>query len=95
MFSEADKELKLLKDALVQHSVTVNHVGNTWSQIVEAIEGVKTIESGLDDKSRRTKHYCDKIVDNISVFGNWLELLPSGDYGAVVSGVFKMVVQVS
>ena len=105
MFSEADKELKLLKDALVQHkrktdpesqhSVTASHIGDTWSHIVEAIKSVKSLENSLDDKSRRTRHCCDKIVDNISIFGNWLQLLPSGDYGAVISGVFKMIVQVS
>lgn len=102
VFGEANKELKLLKDALVQHnrksdsaSVTFNHVGDTWSHIVAATKSLKTLENGLDEKSRRTRHCCDKIVDNISIFGNWLALLPSGDYGAVVSGVFKMVVQVS
>ena len=105
MFSDAKKELKLLHDALVQHtgktdsdsrqSVTPNHIGDTWSHIVAAVKNVRTIENGLDEKSRRARQCCDKIVDNISLFGNWLELLPSGDYGAVISGVFKMVVQVS
>ena len=105
MFSDAQKELELLKDTLVQpgsktdsesqHSVTANYIGDTWLHIVAAIESVKTIENGLDEKSRRTRDCCDKIVNNISMFGNWLELLPSGDYGAVISGVFKMVIQVS
>ncbi|KAL8791964.1 MAG: hypothetical protein Q9195_005453 [Heterodermia aff. obscurata] len=103
MFGEAEKELKLLKDALgqdrrktdsdTQLSVTVTQIGDSWSHIAEAIKSVKTTENGLDDRSRRTRDCCDKIVDSISIFGNWLELLPSGDYGAVISGVFKMVVQ--
>ena len=105
MFSEAEKELKLLKDTLVQHSrktdsesqhsVTANHIGDTWNNIVEAIKSVKAVENGLDEKSRKTRHCCDKIVNNISTFGTWLELLPNGDYAAVISGIFKMIVQVS
>ena len=105
MFGEAEKELKLLKDALVQHSgktdsesqhsVTSNHIGDIWSNIGEAIKSVKTIENGLDYKSQRARDRCDKIVNNIPIFENWLQLLPSGDYGAVISGVFKMIVQVS
>ena len=50
---------------------------------------------GSDDESDRIKTSCSTLIHNIAGFDSWLNLLPQGDYGAVISGVFKLVVVVS
>ncbi len=65
----------------------------SWTGVQEAIQ-VATLEEGSDDESNIAKRSCSKMARNIPDFENWLSLLPNGDYGAVVCGVFKMVVVV-
>lgn len=65
----------------------------TWTGVQEAIQ-VASLEEGSDDESNISKKSCSKMVRNIPDFETWLSLLPDGDYGAVVCGVFKMVVVV-
>lgn len=82
----------------VKTSEVTNELNGTsvsWTEVREAVQQAKARETGRDNDSWSARNHCDKIVDNISSFETWLELLPSGDYGAVVSGVFKMVVTVS
>lgn len=102
LFSGAKEELQLLKEAIVQYqqktnpdasSITkVTDSSNPWKDVRDAVKLAKAREDGQDNDSSSTRHYCDKIVNNISSFETWLDLLPGGDYGAVVGGVFKMVV---
>ena len=104
MFSGAREELQLLKDAIIQYqqktdpdsnSMTkFNEESNPWRDVREAVRLAKAREDGQDKDSWSARDSCDKIVDNISTFETWLDLLPSGDYGSVVGGVFKMVVTV-
>lgn len=104
MFSGAREELQLLKEAIVQYQqktdpgsnsmIRVNEASNPWREVREAVKVAKAREDGQDKDSWSTRDSCDKIVDNISTFETWLDLLPGGDYGAVVGGVFKMVVTV-
>ena len=35
-----------------------------------------------------------KLGENGDTFKRWLDLLPDGDYGSVVSGSFKLIVEV-
>ena len=67
---------------------------NSWKDVKNAVESAKKREDGEDNDSCSARASCQKIADNISALEAWLELLPDGDYGAVVSGVFKMVVTV-
>lgn len=104
MFSGAREELQLLKDTIVQYQqktdpdfnaiVKVNDTANPWKDVREAVRVAKDREDGQDKDSWYARDSCDKIVDNISAFETWLDLLPGGDYGAIVGGVFKMVVTV-
>ena len=104
MFSGAREELQLLKEAIVQYQqkidpdstslVKVNEASSLWKDVREAVKVAKAREDGQDKDSWSARDSCDKIVDNISTFETWLDLLPSGDYGSVVGGVFKMVVTV-
>ena len=94
----------MLKDAIIQYQqktdpdssslVKVNEAPSLWKDVREAVKVAKTREDGQDKDSWSARDSCDKIVDNVSAFETWLDLLPGGDYGAVVGGVFKMVVTV-
>ena len=105
MFSGARDELQLLKEAVVQYQqktgpdsnsivVKVNDTARPWKDVRDAVKIARIREDGQDKDSWSTRNSYDKIVDNISTFETWLDLLPGGDYGAVVGGVFKMVVTV-
>ncbi|KAK0510773.1 hypothetical protein JMJ35_007205 [Cladonia borealis] len=101
LFSDAKSQLQDLKEVVAKHQQKtgltpqgVAHfdtVACTWSEIQALIE-VATSGLGSDDESDKIKLSCSKIGRNIAGFDNWLNLLPDGDYGAVVCGVFKMVV---
>ncbi|CAD6587129.1 MAG: hypothetical protein ASARMPREDX12_002758 [Alectoria sarmentosa] len=102
LFSGAREELQLLEEAIFQYQqktdpdassvVEISDTANPWKDVREAVKSAKDREDGQDNDSWSARDSCDKIVDNISTFETWLDLLPGGDYGAVVSGVFKMVV---
>ncbi|KAL9134028.1 MAG: hypothetical protein Q9175_004793 [Cornicularia normoerica] len=102
LFSGAREELQLLKEAIIQYQqkthpdpswiIKVNETSNPWKDVREAVKVAKAREDGQDEDSWSARVSCDKIVDNISTFETWLDLLPGGDYGAVIGGVFKMVV---
>lgn len=104
LFTGAREELQLLQEAIIQYQrkiepasgpiVKVNDTGRVWKDIKEAVELAKEREDGQDKDSWSAKESCNKIVDNIAALETWLDLLPGGDYGAAVSGVFKMVVTV-
>ena len=104
MFSGARDELQRLKEAIVQYqqktkpdSSSIVSVGDTtspWKDVKDAVKNAKDREDGQDKDSWSARDSCDKIVDNIATFETWLDLLPGGDYGAVVGGVFKMIVTV-
>ena len=104
MFNGARDELQRLKEAILQYQqktkpdsniiVNVNDTMNTWKDVRDAVKNAKDREDGEDKDSWSARDNCDKIVDNIATFETWLDLLPGGDYGAVVGGVFKMVVTV-
>ena len=96
--------MQLLKEAIVQYQqktnsdssplVNVTDTVGPWKDVRDAVKMAKDREDGQDKDSWSARDSCDKIVDNISALETWLELLPGGDYGAVVGGVFKMVVTV-
>lgn len=102
LFSGAREELQLLQATIVQYQqktdpdsssmIKANETSSPWQDIREAVKVAKIREDGEDKDSWSARDSCDKIIDNISTFETWLDLLPGGDYGAVVGGVFKMVV---
>lgn len=103
MFSDCQSELHELKNALIQYQyksrpnsqdlVELDIENTTWVEVQEVIKAV-ICQEGSDDESNRAKTSCLRMAKNIPDFETWLNLLPAGDYGAVVSGVFKMVVGV-
>jgi len=104
LFSVASTELQALKNAIVQYQIKTKpdpqtvidlNVNNcTWNNVQEAVK-VAAREEGSDDESSIARTCCSTIIANLPAFETWLDLLPSGDYGAVVCGLFKMVVVVN
>ena len=105
LFSDAKLELEQLRQAIVQYQqkthpesralVRLDTEACSWSEVKEVIKIAPDSEVSGDEESWNAKGFCRKIAKNITAFENWLGLLPSGDYGAVVCGVFKMIVGVS
>ena len=99
LFDEAKTELEELKKAVALYEQKTKPKSRidvqtcTWTGVQEAIQ-VASLEEGSDDESNIAKKSCSKMARNIPDFETWLSLLPDGDYGAVVCGVFNMVVVV-
>lgn len=97
------KELQQLREAIshfrqklhqeVFYPISSDERECTWTTVQEEIASAIKAQ-GPDNESQSAKSWCFKIVENIPAFETWLSLLPGGDYGAVVCGVFKMVVGV-
>lgn len=103
LFSGASIELEQLRDAVVQYQIETNTNSQavaslarhewTWEKVQDAVKEAAR-EEGSDDESSIVKSSCSKIIENIPAFEAWLGLLPAGDYGAVICGLFKVVVGV-
>lgn len=65
----------------------------TWARVHGAVEAA-AFREGSDDESLIVKASCSRIQLYIPAFEAWLALLPAGDYGAVICGLFKIVVGV-
>ena len=77
----------------IKQPASVDVQACSWAGVQEAIK-VAALGEGSDDESNMAKRSCSKMARNIPDFETWLNLLPDGDYGAVVCGVFRMVVVV-
>ena len=66
---------------------------SNWAGVQQAIQAA-ALEEGSDDESNMAKSSCSKMARSIPDFEVWLGLLPNGDYGSVVCGVFNMVLVV-
>ncbi|WDK23004.1 hypothetical protein CGRA01v4_14295 [Colletotrichum graminicola] len=62
----------------------------SWGQVLN--EDKKTAErwKGSPDKESKTMVFIDKIGKYSGALETWLELLPMGDYGSSICGVFKL-----
>ncbi len=104
LFDGAKVELKELKDSILQYQLKPKQVPLTavefvagectWYKVKEAVQAAAR-EEGSDDESWRAKKSCSTIMENIPAFETWLKLLPAGDYGATICGLFQIVVAVS
>ena len=107
MFSHAEEELIQLKNSIARYRERAKvHSENrarmapaalcaSWNEITEDLRWIAEREQGKDHANKTVRTCCTTITENISAFETWLSLLPSGDYGSVVSGVFKIAVEVS
>ena len=104
LFSDAKVHLQELREAVLRYQQKLGPKSRdaslasketcTWTEVQAEIQ-ITISEQGTDDESNKAALACSKMRRHIPAFEAWLSLLPDGDYGAVISGVFKVVVIVS
>lgn len=81
-------------DVEIQLSTAIEGTTSAWVEVSKAVRLAKSREKYDDHDTGKIKRYCGTIVENLPAFEGWLNLLPDGDYGAIVCGVFSMAVGV-
>ena len=104
LFSGAEQELKHLvfaiaryktKDKMAEVDDSLQIRGKQWLDIVKnALNAIQKHENGHDESALSRIQKCTQLMNNISAFDGWLNVLPNGDYGAIIGGVFTMLVKV-
>ena len=64
----------------------------TWRQVIAEVQNTS---DAYRNERGKVKNIFYRMCDNAAVFENWLSLLPNGDYGAVISGTFVIVLRAS
>ncbi|KAK2016119.1 hypothetical protein LZ32DRAFT_626484 [Colletotrichum eremochloae] len=64
----------------------------TWGQVLKEIDTTAERWKGSPDKESKTMVFIDKIGKYSGALETWLGLLPMGDYGSSICGVFKLAV---
>ncbi|KAL2286016.1 hypothetical protein FJTKL_07263 [Diaporthe vaccinii] len=107
MWKEADEEVNQLFDLIVQvnmkmdkkspsshHQRTSLNLGKcTWEQVMGEVQSLATRWSTSPKISSTMMRYLEKLGQNSDAFKSWLELLPAGDYGSSICGVFTIAVE--
>ncbi|KAK6224094.1 hypothetical protein LQW54_000241 [Pestalotiopsis sp. IQ-011] len=86
----AKVQAKLAKRGAVQPSQDIRSC--RWEDVLRQIQDTASHWSTSTHRSSLAMGYIDKVGRNSAVFQDWLNLLPSGDYGSSVCGVFKLVI---
>ena len=104
LFSGAEQELKHLvaaiarykrKNKIAEVDDTLQIEGKQWLDIFKnALDAIQKHEDGNDENALSRRQKCTQLMNNISAFDGWLNVLPKGDYGAIIGGVFTMLVKV-
>ncbi|KAI0183505.1 hypothetical protein EV127DRAFT_446927, partial [Xylaria flabelliformis] len=63
-----------------------------WDQVMAQVQETSNRWKSSPRRTSRAMHYIDKLGSNSEAFQSWLELLPAGDYGASIAGVFTLVI---
>ncbi|KAJ9604441.1 hypothetical protein H2200_011277 [Cladophialophora chaetospira] len=102
LFAHANQEKQLLLEELIKYrerrhspqvaAPLVPNVKCSWDDVIVAL---KKLSKEGDDNDTKFKKSLRAIGDNAEIFQRWLKLLPDGDYGATVSGAFKILLGVS
>lgn len=66
-----------------------------WDQVMQEVDRTADGWTAASKKSSKVAAHLDKIKQNAAAFESWLELLPTGDYGSSICGVFRLVLAVS
>jgi hypothetical protein len=100
IFESAKTELELLKAAIKKFREKSKSKpsrwdleapgGPTWKEVIVDIdESLKNEQNELVSKTLRN------MSNGIQGFEAWLSLIPNGDYGSIICGVFKVLISVS
>ncbi|KAI1747728.1 hypothetical protein F4782DRAFT_520175 [Xylaria castorea] len=63
-----------------------------WDQVMVQVQETSSRWKSSPRRTSRAMQYIDKLGSNSEAFQSWLELLPAGDYGASIAGVFTLVI---
>ncbi|KAI0548227.1 hypothetical protein F4679DRAFT_551685 [Xylaria curta] len=63
-----------------------------WDQVMAQVQETSNRWKSSPRRTSRAMQYIDKLGSNSEAFQGWLELLPAGDYGASIAGVFTLVI---
>ncbi|KAK8063320.1 hypothetical protein PG996_007972 [Apiospora saccharicola] len=63
-----------------------------WGEVMSEVQTTATSWRTSTTQSTKMLHYIDKVGQNSKAFESWLTLLPAGDYGASIAGVFKVAI---
>ncbi|KAI0812813.1 hypothetical protein GGR55DRAFT_637974 [Xylaria sp. FL0064] len=103
MWKQADAEKERLFDLIEQVQKKIEDRGNsrlssmelrrcTWDQVMVQIRETSLLWKNSSRRSSRAMRCIDKLGQNSEAFKSWLDLLPDGDYGASISGVFAIII---
>ncbi|KAH8885481.1 hypothetical protein GQ53DRAFT_728957 [Thozetella sp. PMI_491] len=63
----------------------------TWDQVLQDVQGLTSRWASTTKKSSKMMKCLGMLKENSEVFESWLDLLPNGDYGSSICGVFTLV----
>ncbi|KAK1561753.1 uncharacterized protein LY79DRAFT_530827 [Colletotrichum navitas] len=67
----------------------------SWEQVLNEVNTTAERWKGSPDKESKTMVFIDKIGKYSGALETWLGLLPMGDYGSSICGVFKLAIGAS
>ncbi|KAI1274635.1 hypothetical protein F5Y07DRAFT_410066 [Xylaria sp. FL0933] len=103
MWKQVDAEKEKLFDLIEQIQKKIEDRGNsglssmelrhcTWDQVMVQVRETSLSWKSSSRRSSRAMRCIDKLGQNSEAFKSWLDLLPDGDYGASISGVFAIII---
>lgn len=104
LWKEADEEKEQLFATMERVRTKLAKKGNVdkealnlrsckWEQVMQEVQMTAT-DWKTSAKNSKTMLCIDKVGRNSDAFASWLELLPGGDYGSSICGVFKVAIEV-
>ncbi|KAI1328143.1 hypothetical protein F5Y16DRAFT_166596 [Xylariaceae sp. FL0255] len=63
-----------------------------WEQVMQEVRSTELKWKTSPRRTSRAMQCLDKLGRNSEAFESWLELLPAGDYGSIIAGVFTIAV---
>ncbi|KAH8769183.1 hypothetical protein F5883DRAFT_65963 [Diaporthe sp. PMI_573] len=73
-----------------QQRTSLNLRKCTWEQVMGEVQSLATRWSTSPKKASRSMMCLEKLGKNSDAFKSWLDLLPAGDYGSSICGVFTI-----
>ncbi|KAI0410963.1 hypothetical protein F5X98DRAFT_358392 [Xylaria grammica] len=103
MWKQADEEKEELFDLIEQLQTKFDGKGSSshsglelrrckWDQVMVQVQETSNRWKTSPRRTSRAMKCIDRLGQNSEAFKSWLELLPAGDYGASISGVFTIVI---
>ncbi|KAI9903641.1 hypothetical protein N3K66_000170 [Trichothecium roseum] len=81
---------KLVKDQTGQDAIDLRTCN--WAQVMAQVQMTGTRWKSRPSKQGKTMVFIDKVGQNSSALQSWLGLLPAGDYGSSICGVFTLAI---